>query len=154
MIGTQGIVVALGMACFFVASSQIASTWFKKRRTIAVGIVACGASIAGLVFPFMLRYLIPRLDFEKAVFCVAAVVVTTSTFAWLFATPRPLPEPLKPKVWGAWSTWVDPHAWQNPAWRWATASVSFMFFGFYTVFFNLEEVSQPRSLLSHCSAND
>jgi MCP family monocarboxylic acid transporter-like MFS transporter 10 len=40
-------------------------------------------------------------------------------------------------------TWVDTEAFKNPAWCWFTAAVAFMFFGFYPVFFNLEEVNFP-----------
>lgn len=59
---TQGLTQGLGMACFFVASSQstylipnldsccahifsVASTWFIRRKSFAIGIVASGASI-------------------------------------------------------------------------------------------------------------
>jgi hypothetical protein len=45
---TQGLVQGLGMSCFFVPSSQIAATWFVKRKSTAVGIVASGASIGKL----------------------------------------------------------------------------------------------------------
>jgi MCP family monocarboxylic acid transporter-like MFS transporter 10 len=61
---TQGFTTGLGMACFFVASSQsrfsrscskhpliilvVASTWFAKRKSFAIGIVASGASIGML----------------------------------------------------------------------------------------------------------
>lgn len=59
---TQGLVVGFGMACFFVSSSQgryplpislntlsndesVAATWFPNRKGLAVGFVACGASV-------------------------------------------------------------------------------------------------------------
>ena len=58
---TQGLIQGLGMSCFFVPSSQskclgplgirlliayaVAATWFIKRKSTAVGIVASGASI-------------------------------------------------------------------------------------------------------------
>ena len=58
---TQGLTTGLGMACFFVASSQstcyhvveyieiltipVAATWFTKRKSFAIGVVASGASI-------------------------------------------------------------------------------------------------------------
>jgi len=58
---TQGLTTGLGMACFFVASSQsrlaicasgsgiltrlVAATWFVKRKSFAIGVVASGASI-------------------------------------------------------------------------------------------------------------
>lgn len=42
---TQGLIVGLGMSCMFVYSSQVVATWFVKRRGLAVGITASGASI-------------------------------------------------------------------------------------------------------------
>lgn len=61
---TQGLVTGLGMACFFVSSSQskkihprpsntsidtfstpVAATWFIRKKGFAIGIVASGASI-------------------------------------------------------------------------------------------------------------
>lgn len=62
----QGLITGIGMACFFVTSSQgqsserfhassqhtnrqeVAATWFIKRKGFAVGIVASGASICKL----------------------------------------------------------------------------------------------------------
>jgi len=42
---TQGLIVGLGMSCMFVYSSQVVATWFVKKRGLAVGITASGASI-------------------------------------------------------------------------------------------------------------
>lgn len=42
---TQGLVTGLGMACFFVTSSQVVSTWFIDQKGLAIGVVACGASV-------------------------------------------------------------------------------------------------------------
>lgn len=67
---TQGLVQGLGMACFFVASSQskcslnvhiykvltiiVVSTHFPKRKSTAIGIVATGASIGRKLFSNLL----------------------------------------------------------------------------------------------------
>lgn len=53
--------MGLGQACFFVSSSQIASTWFVKRKAVAIGIVASGASIGEL--ESRLAFLEPPIDF-------------------------------------------------------------------------------------------
>ncbi|PVH90981.1 MFS general substrate transporter [Periconia macrospinosa] len=136
---TQGLVVGLGMACYFVASSQIAATWFPDHRALAVGVVACGASIAGVVYPTMLRYLIDALGFNNAVRCVAGLVTITSLFSFIFATPNPAKEKRSPKSYLALDTWIDPEAIRNKSFCWFTVAVAFLFFGFYPVFFNLEE---------------
>ncbi|KAF2679155.1 MFS general substrate transporter [Lentithecium fluviatile CBS 122367] len=136
---TQGFVVGLGMACFFVSSSQVAATWFPNRKALAVGVVACGASVAGVVYPTMTRYLITSLGFNKAVFCVAGLVGITSVFSLVFATPNPAHNHPRPQSYRALKTWVDVEAFRNPSFNWFTAAVAFLFLGFYPVFFNLEE---------------
>jgi MFS transporter, MCT family, solute carrier family 16 (monocarboxylic acid transporters), member 10 len=141
---TQGVILSIGMSFFFIASSQIAATWFPKRKTAAVGIVACGASIAGLVYPFATKELLKRIGFNNAVRVDAAISTATCIFAFLFATPNPGYPVSKPKSWIAIETWVDAQAWRNKAYRWFVAAVASMFLGFYAIFFNLEAV---RTLL-------
>lgn len=52
----------------------------------------------------------------------------------------------EPKKWLSKRTWFDTDVKSNKAFWWFTAAVAFMFFGFYPVFFNIEEVSQIESL--------
>lgn len=120
--------------------SSVAATWFPKRRGLAVGYVACGASIAGVVYPTMLRYLIEAVGFNNAVRYVATLTALTCIYSFIFATPNPAHEFHKPESWFTVRTWFDTDAFRNKAWCWFTAGVAFMFFGFYPVFFNLEEV--------------
>lgn len=164
---TQGFVVGLGMACFFVSSSQgplfsltsrtlsltyaVAATWFPNRKALAVGVVACGASVAGVVYPAMLRFLIDELGFNNAVRCVAGLAGVTSLYTAIFATPNPDHVHPRPQSYRALKTWIDPEAFGNKAFCWFTAAVAFMFFGFYPVFFNLEEVREWIPLVvEHC----
>nr|POE96970.1 aspyridones efflux protein apdf [Quercus suber] len=142
---TQGFISGLGMACFFVTSSQVVATWFKKRKSLAIGIVASGASIAGLVYPIMVKFLITSLGFNNAVRCMGAVVTGTAIIAILVARPNPDVEIRKPEKW-SFSVFVDVHAFKNAAFSWLCASISILFFGFYAVFFNLEEWAADTGL--------
>jgi MFS transporter, MCT family, solute carrier family 16 (monocarboxylic acid transporters), member 10 len=144
----QGVITSLGMSCFFVASSQIAATWFPNRKTAVVGIVACGASVAGLVYPFVTKELLKIVGFNNAVRVDAAIATATSLFAWTFAVRNPQHPLRKPERWLALDTWVDRQAWRNKAFCWFVAAIALMFFGFYAVFFNLEGVSTPSLLLA------
>ncbi|KAF2007980.1 MFS general substrate transporter [Amniculicola lignicola CBS 123094] len=136
---TQGFVVGLGMAFFFVSSSQVAATWFPHRKGLVVGFVACGASVAGVVYPTVTRYSIDAFGFNNAVHVVAGVVSVTVVFTVLFAHPNPAHDHPKPQSWSALKTWVDVDAFHNKAFCWFTAAVAFLFLGFYPIFFNLEE---------------
>nr|POE48771.1 aspyridones efflux protein apdf [Quercus suber] len=159
---TQGFVSGLGMACFFVTSSQgmisnalppctvliwsaVVATWFKKRKSLAIGIVASGASIAGLVYPIMTKFLITSMGFNNSVRCMAAVVTGTAIIAILVARPNPNVEIRKPEKW-TFSVFIDVHAFKNAAFVWLCASISILFFGFYAVFFNLEEWAADAGL--------
>jgi MCP family monocarboxylic acid transporter-like MFS transporter 10 len=121
-------------------SRTVASTWFPKRRGLAVGYVACGASVAGVVYPTMLRYLIEALGFNNAVRCVAGLTTITCLYSFIFCTPNPDHDHHEPKKWLAKRTWFDTDVKDNRPFWWFTAAVAFMFFGFYPIFFNLEEV--------------
>ncbi|KAK6353686.1 hypothetical protein TWF696_005648 [Orbilia brochopaga] len=135
----QGLVAGLGMACFFVASSQIAATWFKRKKGFAIGIVACGASISGLVYPTMLRFMIDIVGFDRSVQIVASLIAVTCLISIFLAVPNPNHHFRKPSDWLATRTWVDTSAFRDPAFCWFTGAICWMFFGFYCVFFNLEE---------------
>ena len=47
----QSICSGLGASALFYASSNAATTWFFKRRAFAMGIVASGSSLGGLLLP-------------------------------------------------------------------------------------------------------
>ncbi|KAF1977163.1 MFS general substrate transporter [Bimuria novae-zelandiae CBS 107.79] len=143
---TQGLVVGLGMACFFVSSSQIASTWFRQHKSLAVGVVACGASVAGVIYPAMIRWLIEELGFNNAVRGVAGLAGATCAFSFFFAIPNPVHVHPKSQSYGKLSTWIDKDALGNKAFCWFTVAVAWLFLGFYPVFFNLEEWASVNGL--------
>jgi MCP family monocarboxylic acid transporter-like MFS transporter 10 len=105
-----------------------------------VGVVACGASIAGVVYPTILRYSIDAFGFNKAVYIVAGLVALSSLFSSVFATPNPAHHHPRPQSYRRLRTWVDPEAFRNKSFCWFTVAIALLFAGFYPVFFNLEEV--------------
>lgn len=62
----QGICSPLGAsAVFFVATTSV-STWFHKRRALALGITVSGSSLGGVIFPIMVERMIPQVGFGWA----------------------------------------------------------------------------------------
>lgn len=59
----QGVCVGLGNGCLFCPAIAIISTYFQKYRSIAIGLTACGSVTGGLVFPGIVRGLLPRVGF-------------------------------------------------------------------------------------------
>ncbi|KAG5722930.1 hypothetical protein E4T56_gene6025 [Termitomyces sp. T112] len=50
---TQGILFGLGVGLLFYPSPSSTATYFKKYRATALGIVAAGSSIGGVVYSIM-----------------------------------------------------------------------------------------------------
>ncbi|EPS39645.1 hypothetical protein H072_6574 [Dactylellina haptotyla CBS 200.50] len=87
----------------------------------------------------MLRHLIDMVGFNRSVQIVTALIAFTCLISILLAVPNPAHHFRKPDSWWAVKTWVDKDAFRDPAFCWFTAAISWMFFGFYCVFFNIEE---------------
>jgi MFS family permease len=73
----QGVCVGLGMGLLLIPSVGLPSTWFVRRRGLAVGIVSSGASVAGIVLPIALRHLIGSLGFPWSLRILALISLAT-----------------------------------------------------------------------------
>ncbi|KAF8753498.1 Monocarboxylate [Rhizoctonia solani] len=62
----QGVGVGLASGFLFGPAIAVVSHWFQKRRGLAFGIIASGASIGGTVIPITVRKLIPLIGFQWA----------------------------------------------------------------------------------------
>ncbi|KAF9884055.1 hypothetical protein FE257_002341 [Aspergillus nanangensis] len=63
----QGICVGLGSGLLGLTSVAIIPLYFSKKRMIATGIAATGSSLAGIIYPIMLRRLFVQIGFPWAV---------------------------------------------------------------------------------------
>ena len=93
----------------------------------------------------MTRFLIDSVGFNNAVRLVATLVALTSVFSLIFSTPSPAHTHPRPQSYCSYKTWLDTDAFKNKSFCWFTAAVAFLFFGFYPIFFNIEDVR----LISH-----
>ncbi|KAK9439454.1 Major facilitator superfamily domain, general substrate transporter [Metarhizium brunneum] len=72
----QGVCTGLGLGTIFAPAISVASSYFKKNRSLALSFAAGGTSLGGLVFPSTVQYLIPRIGFRWAARCAALVALT------------------------------------------------------------------------------
>ncbi|HVQ75527.1 MAG TPA: MFS transporter [Candidatus Binatia bacterium] len=70
-----GLVAALGMGTAYVPSSATVTRWFVRRRGLAVGIAACGQSMAVLVGPLLAQVLVTRLGWRGAYLAFGGTVL-------------------------------------------------------------------------------
>src|SRR4051812_3571672 len=59
----QGVCCGLGNGMLFCPSLSLLSTYFSKKRSLAIGIAAAGSATGGMIFPAMVQQLLPRVGF-------------------------------------------------------------------------------------------
>ncbi|KAF4501961.1 monocarboxylate transporter 4 [Fusarium agapanthi] len=61
--GVQGVLVGLGHSCLFCPVLAVLSTFFARKRALAMGVAACGSATGGVLFPLLVRALLPKVGF-------------------------------------------------------------------------------------------
>ncbi|KAH7305492.1 major facilitator superfamily domain-containing protein [Stachybotrys elegans] len=123
---TQGVLTGIGSGLFFTPSVAIISTYFLKRRAIAVGVATTGNSIGGLVYPLVVRELIPRVGFAWTTRAIGFINLAALGLACTFLRPRLPPRKSGPII--DWSAFKEPVY---------LAYASGLFFMIWGVFFTL-----------------
>ncbi|KAJ7080079.1 major facilitator superfamily domain-containing protein [Mycena crocata] len=74
----QGFAVGVASGVIFGPTLAIVSHWFKRRRSTAMGVVASGSSVGGLVIPILVQQLIPQIGFPWTVRVLALLLFFTT----------------------------------------------------------------------------
>ncbi|CAG8938246.1 unnamed protein product [Penicillium salamii] len=121
---SQGICCGLGSGCLVTPAVSVVSTYFEKKRSLAIGVATCGSVTGALVFSGMARQIIPSAGIGWALRAIGFVQVATLLFVVAFMKPR-----LPPRRGDRLVEWV---AFKEPEYALFTAG---MFFNFWAVFF-------------------
>ncbi|KAJ4303137.1 hypothetical protein N0V90_002029 [Kalmusia sp. IMI 367209] len=91
----QSVCSSIGASAIFYATMNAVSTWFIKKRATAIGIIASGSSLGGVILPIMLTRLIPKIGFGWSMRTLAfmflgmMVITITTTKSRLTHTKKP-----------------------------------------------------------------
>ncbi|KAI0121677.1 major facilitator superfamily domain-containing protein [Xylariales sp. AK1849] len=85
---SQGLCMGIGNGCLFTPAISVVSTYFDKKRSLAIGLTACGSVTGGLVYPAMARQLLPTAGFGWALRAIGFVQLATLLFANVFMKSR------------------------------------------------------------------
>lgn len=97
-----GICMGLGNGCLFCPCISTLSTYFTTRRSLAMGMAACGTATGGLVFPSMVRQMLPAQGFAATMRAIGYVQIATLAVALVGLKQRIPPRKSGPAVeWGA-----------------------------------------------------
>ncbi|ODH45626.1 hypothetical protein GX48_08291 [Paracoccidioides brasiliensis] len=95
----QGICSPLGAGTIFYPCINSATTWFSRRRAFALGVVASGSSVGGVIYPILVSKLVPRVGFGWTMRICAFVILALCIVVNLTVKSRipPHPKPFKLK---------------------------------------------------------
>lgn len=77
----QGVLFGVGSSISVFVSYTMPQQWFKKRRATAIGIVASGSSVGGLLWPIALHRLTLSVGFQWANRIMAFIFIPLMAFA-------------------------------------------------------------------------
>ncbi|KAB8246080.1 major facilitator superfamily domain-containing protein [Aspergillus flavus] len=88
---SQGFCCGIGSGLIYVPALSLVLTSFTSRRGIALGIVTCGASIGGVLFPIIFIHLQPHIGFPWTARVMGFIQLGCSCIAvpLLIATTKP-----------------------------------------------------------------
>lgn len=131
---SQGVCMGLGNGCLFCPSLATLSTYFSKKRSFAIGIAAVGSASGGLVFPSIVRQLLPKVGFPWTMRVLGFVQLAT-----LLAVNAGLRQRLPPRRSGRIIEW---QAFKEPQYAFYAAGSFFCFWSVYIVFFYIASYSR------------
>ena len=101
----QGVCVGLGNGLLFCPCMAVTSTYFAKKRSLAFGLTAAGSTSGGLIFPSMVRQLLPQIGFAWTIRSIAFIQLATLILAGFFMKSRLPPRSTGPLV--EWKAFKD-----------------------------------------------
>ncbi|PWN47661.1 MFS general substrate transporter [Violaceomyces palustris] len=142
---SQGVVVGLGAALLFYPSLLSVPSYFLRLRGLAVGIVAAGAALGGVVWPIALQkmFLRPELGFAWTIRILGFVSLVLGLVATSLVKSR-----APPRKSGAWFEWV---AWKDPRYSATVVGAALSTLGFFVPYFYLDSYAIMRGVPSSVS---
>lgn len=112
----QGVLIGLGTAATFGPLIADVSHWFVKRRGFAVGCVACGNYLAGVLWPSLIQWSLATADWRET-YLMIAVICLVAMLPLSLILRRPPPENAMsagtgPRAFGQHSSGLSPTALQ------------------------------------------
>ncbi|KAG9127643.1 hypothetical protein FRC07_011229, partial [Ceratobasidium sp. 392] len=92
----QAVGLGIGLGLLFLPSIGVISHHFRRRRSLAMGIVTSGSSCGGIVFPIMLNKIFQRTGFAWGVRSTAFVILGCFIAANLMMRTRLPPKSQRP----------------------------------------------------------
>ncbi|KAM5355056.1 hypothetical protein ACJ41O_001702 [Fusarium nematophilum] len=138
---TQGVLTGIGGGIIFTPSLALVATYFQKRRGIAIGLVTTGNALGGLVYPLVVRALLPRVGMAWSSRVLGFINLSGFCFVAVFMRPR-----LPPRKSGPVIDWT---AFRDPLYIAYVSAMFFFVWAVYYTFYYLASFGQEALGLSY-----
>ncbi|KAH9904409.1 major facilitator superfamily domain-containing protein [Xylariomycetidae sp. FL2044] len=142
---TQGILTGIGGGIFFTPSLALVATYFSGRRALAVGLTTTGNSAGGIVYPVVVRQLIPLVGFAWTARVLAFINLACLAVVFAFMRPRLPPRKSGPIV--------DLSAFKEPVYVGFVFGVFFLMWANYYTFYYIASFGVEKLGLSYSDAS-
>lgn len=133
----QSICFGLGAAGIFMPGLVTAGQYFKVKRALALGVVASGSSLGGVIFPIFLARLFQEVGYGATLRWTALFIGILLAIANALITPVN-----KPKGWKARRSLFRPEVLKNPDFLLYASGSFFFFWGLFGPFDYLPSFTQ------------
>lgn len=130
----QGICTGLGSGMMFCPTMGLVATYFSKRRVFALACCLVGSGTGGMVFPAIVRQLLPVVGFGWTVRVVAFVMLSVTIPAVILFRVRLPPRTSGPLI--EWSSFKE------PVYSLFCLGMFLNFWALYFAFFNVSRTLQ------------
>jgi MFS family permease len=84
----QGVCTGFGNGFLLTPMSTLVTTHFRRRLPLVMGIAACGSSTGGLIYPSMVRILLPTVGFGWTLRSIGFIQLGTFFIALMCSRPK------------------------------------------------------------------
>lgn len=88
LILAQGLCIGLGSGIIFCPTMGLVTTYFQRRRALAIAIVSTGNSAGGAIYPIIVRQLLPQIGFPWTVRVLGFINMACLIASFAFLRPR------------------------------------------------------------------
>ncbi|KAF7192631.1 Aspyridones efflux protein apdF [Pseudocercospora fuligena] len=91
LLTSQGVAMGLSNALQFCPVMSLVTTYFSKKGSLSLGIVALGACTGGVVFPLMVQQLLPSVGFKWTIRAIGFIMAVFNVISIVLLRPRLAP---------------------------------------------------------------
>ncbi|KAI9699572.1 MAG: hypothetical protein M1820_007070 [Bogoriella megaspora] len=123
----QGVCNGIANGLQFCPTLSLVSTYFSKHRAFALGFVATGSATGGLLFPGLVRSLLPRIGFPWTIRVLGFIMMGFSAISIAVLRTRLPPRKSGPII--------EISAFREPAYSFYVFAIFFCFWSLYFAFY-------------------